>query len=272
VVELIFIFLFGSCVGSFLNVIFYRFPIEKSFIYSQSECTSCNLKIQFRDLVPIFSWIFLGGKCRFCKSRIPVTYPLIELITALSWLSINLLNPTSTRVFEPNLAYILNSFLISLVIIIFYFDFNYLWIPKFSLDLFLMSGIIFLVLKLINGLISSNIFIFNLCSYFLFFVAFELMRKLGKYFYKKDVLGKGDSYIVSSNALLIGLKGNLVALLISFVLASLIEVLIRLFNKKIKTNQFALGPYLLIGFLIVWTFGYNPIWITWQNFITNLFI
>jgi len=272
VVEYIFIFLFGSCVGSFLNVIFYRFPLGKSFIYSQSACTSCNQKIQFRDNVPIISWLFLGGKCRFCKCKISVTYPLVELITALSWLSISLLNPISTQAFEANLAYIFNCFLISIIIIIFYFDCKYLWIPKFSLDLLLFSGIIFLLLKLTTGLISAKIFMFYIFFYFLFFSAFELIRKLGKYFYKKEVLGKGDTYIVASNALLIGLKGNLLALLITFVLASFLEILTRLINKNVKTNQFALGPYLLIGLLIVWTFGFNPIWTKWQIFITNIFI
>ena len=271
-VEHIFIFLFGSCVGSFLNVVFYRFPLKQSFIYSQSACTSCNIKIQFRDLIPIFSWLFLGGKCRFCKSKISVTYPLIEFVTAFSWLFISLLNPISTQKFGTNLAYIFNCFLISIIIIIFYFDRKYLWIPKFSLDLLLISGIIFLVLKLTTGLISAKIFIFNLFLYFLFFTAFELIRKLGKYFYQKEVLGKGDTYIVASNALLIGLKGNLLALLISFVFASFLEILIRLVNKNIKTNQFALGPYLLIGLLIVWSFGFNPIWTKWQIFITNIFI
>ena len=271
-INCIFIFILGACVGSFLNVVFYRVPISKSVIYSYSECTSCKRRIQFQDLIPILSWIFLGGKCRFCKSKISVIYPFVELITAISWLIITVINPYSTNGLESNIANIFNCFLVSIIIIIFYFDLNYLWIPKFSLDLLLFSGIIFLILKLLNGLISSNIFIFNLCSYFLFFIAFELIRKLGKYIYKKEVLGKGDSYIVASNALLIGLKGNLVALLISFVFASLFEISIRLFNKEIKTNQFALGPYLLFGLLIVWNFGFNPIWIIWQNFITKLLI
>jgi len=272
VVEYIFIFLLGSCVGSFLNVIFYRFPLGKSIIFSQSACTSCNSKIQFRDLVPIFSWIFLSGECRFCKSRISVTYPLIELITALSWLSICLLNPVYTQEFVPNLAYIFNCFLISLVIIIIYFDFNYLWIPKFGLDLLLSLGIIFTILKLILGVSNGNIIFFSFICYFLFYYAFEFIRKFGKYIYKKDVLGKGDSYIIASNSILIGIKGNLMALFISFVLASFIEVLVRfVFKRSINAKEFALGPYLLIGFLTIWIFGFNEIWSIWQNFIYSFY-
>ncbi|MCM1299888.1 MAG: prepilin peptidase, partial [[Eubacterium] siraeum] len=79
-------FILGSVVGSFLNVIAYRMPIKESLVKGRSHCTTCGKQILNRDLIPIFSWIFLGGKCRYCKEKISPRYMIVELLTALSYL------------------------------------------------------------------------------------------------------------------------------------------------------------------------------------------
>lgn len=76
-----FIFIFGLLIGSFLNVIIYRMPRELSFTKGRSECTSCQHQLYWYDLFPLFSYLFLGGKCRYCKSKISVQYPLVEATT-----------------------------------------------------------------------------------------------------------------------------------------------------------------------------------------------
>ncbi|GIW22634.1 MAG: hypothetical protein KatS3mg068_1641 [Candidatus Sericytochromatia bacterium] len=67
ILNIILIFIFGSMLGSFLNVVIYRLPREKSIIYPNSKCPKCNNDIKFYDNIPILSWIILGGKCRYCK-------------------------------------------------------------------------------------------------------------------------------------------------------------------------------------------------------------
>ena len=67
---LIFIFAFGSCIGSFLNVVIYRIPREKSIVTPPSACPECNKGIKFYDNIPLVSWVLLGGKCRYCKAKI----------------------------------------------------------------------------------------------------------------------------------------------------------------------------------------------------------
>jgi len=76
------IFLFGSVIGSFLNVCIYRIPRNLSIITPSSRCPSCNIPIKPLDNIPILSYIFLGGRCRACKAKISFRYPLVELLNA----------------------------------------------------------------------------------------------------------------------------------------------------------------------------------------------
>jgi leader peptidase (prepilin peptidase) / N-methyltransferase len=85
---LIFVFAFGACVGSFLNVVIWRLPRDKSLIHPPSACPGCGSRIRWFDNIPILSWLFLGGRCRRCGMRISIRYPVIELFTALMFLGV----------------------------------------------------------------------------------------------------------------------------------------------------------------------------------------
>ena len=85
---LIFVFAFGSCIGSFLNVVIYRLPIDKSLVTPPSACPACDKRIAFYDNIPLISWLILGGKCRYCKARISPRYFIIELLTGLLFVAV----------------------------------------------------------------------------------------------------------------------------------------------------------------------------------------
>ena len=78
-----FVFIFGIIIGSFLNVLIYRIPLKLDFIKGHSFCPICHHDLSALDLFPIFSYLFLGGKCRYCKAKISIRYPLIELLTGV---------------------------------------------------------------------------------------------------------------------------------------------------------------------------------------------
>ena len=82
----ILVFVFGSVIGSFLNVVIYRTPLHMSIVSGPSHCFSCGERIKPYDLVPIFSWIILGGKCRQCKAPISVRYTIVEALTGFMFL------------------------------------------------------------------------------------------------------------------------------------------------------------------------------------------
>ena len=84
----VFIFAFGCCVGSFLNVVIYRLPRDRSLITPPSSCPACGRRIRFYDNIPLISWLLLGAKCRYCKARISPRYFVIELLAGLLFLSL----------------------------------------------------------------------------------------------------------------------------------------------------------------------------------------
>jgi leader peptidase (prepilin peptidase)/N-methyltransferase len=79
---------FGACIGSFLNVVIHRLPLEKSIVFPNSRCPSCGAVIAFYDNIPVLSWMLLGAKCRGCKERISFRYPAVELLTALLFVAV----------------------------------------------------------------------------------------------------------------------------------------------------------------------------------------
>ncbi len=86
--EAIIVFIFGIIIGSFLNVCIYRIPRKESIVVGASHCTKCGNKIKWYDLIPIFSYLCLTGKCRYCKEKISLQYPCIEGINGIAYLSI----------------------------------------------------------------------------------------------------------------------------------------------------------------------------------------
>lgn len=87
----VFVFANGCCIGSFLNVVVYRMPRDKSLMWPPSACPACNKHIYFFDNIPMLSWLLLGGKCRFCKSPVSPRYFIIEMLTAVLWLGVFIL-------------------------------------------------------------------------------------------------------------------------------------------------------------------------------------
>ncbi len=79
--------LLGAAVGSFLNVCIYRLPAGESVVSPPSRCPECGTQIRWRDNLPVVGWLLLGGRCRACRTRISVQYPLVELTVALLWLA-----------------------------------------------------------------------------------------------------------------------------------------------------------------------------------------
>ena len=123
------IFLYGLCIGSFLNVCIYRIPLKESVAKSRSHCMSCGNQLKWYDLVPLFSYLFLRGKCRKCKAKISVQYPIVETLNGLGYVFIFWVN-------DINLTSILYSLCFSALIVLTVIDWRTFEIP-FGINIFI---------------------------------------------------------------------------------------------------------------------------------------
>lgn len=114
--------IFGLIIGSFLNVCIYRIPRKESIAFGRSHCTNCNTVIKWYDLIPVLSYIFLRGKCRNCKTKISIQYPMVELVNGLAYLGLYMILG-----YVP-LFYILCVIISSLIVLI------GIWISKLKFD------------------------------------------------------------------------------------------------------------------------------------------
>ena len=251
-------FVIGSCIGSFLNVIVYRFPNNLSIIKPRSFCPKCKNKITWKENIPLISWLIQRGKCIKCNTSISIKYPLVELATGI--LFVFFIN-SSPSIYSSSSGSFFNIFFswifLSLLICISLIDINKFWIPQGLINFGFISGLL--------GLISHEIFIDKFIDLFFIskgvftaaisFLLFECLRYFAKYIFKKDAIGKGDSKLVAMIALWIGPIGTLLAVGISYIIAA-IYCLIGLSTNFLKFREMIpFAPFLSIGGLIVWFLG-----------------
>ena len=235
----IIIFLFGITVGSFLNVLIYRIPKKEEFVKTRSHCMSCGYQLQWYDLIPIFSWLSLGGKCRKCKSKISAQYPLIELLNGILWL-------LSFLFYDLSITTLLFCGLFSSLIALSVIDFRTYEIPVGFNMFILVLGPIRVICEFIGDHNSWPEFIIGLVS-----VSVPLL--LIFYATKGRGIGGGDVKLMGAAGLLLGWK----LIVLAFFLGCLLGSVIHITRMKVsgESHVLAMGPYLSAGIVIAVLFG-----------------
>jgi len=246
------IFFLGSSVGSFLTVLVYRWPRQESLIHGRSHCDDCKKKLQWIDLLPVFSYILLGGRCRYCRGKISAFYPLVEKIMGVLFVLVvysivgyNYPLLADSR-YLITVCYFL--YIVSSLMAIFFTDLKYGIIPfkiVFSSVILTFLWLIFLPppdITFLNYLFSAiGVFVF---FFFLFFIT------------KGRGLGFGDVVYVFLMGLLLGFPKIIVGLYIAFLSGALISlVLVGLRRKKIHGGTIPFGPFLVSGTIISMLWG-----------------
>lgn len=220
----IIIFLYGIVIGSFLNVCIYRIPLKESLSKERSHCMKCGYQLRWYDLVPLFSYLFLGGKCRKCKEHISAQYPTIEGLNGILYVLTFLVNGWSI----DSVIYCL---LISVLIVLSMIDFRTNMIP---------IGINVFILAL--GLIHLGLHLGDWVAYVIGLVAvstvFELIYRSQKF----KSLKYQDVNLIRVSGLLLGWKLSIASILICLIVA----VLPMKIQKK-KKYQMSWGMPLAIG-------------------------
>lgn len=235
--------IYGLLIGSFLNVCIYRIPKNESIVYVPSHCMNCNTKLHWYELIPLFSWLALRGRCRTCHSKISWQYPIIEASNSILYVMIVLVNGWS-------LTSVLYCLLGSCLIVLSVIDFRTYEIP-FGINIFIfILGVLNLLLDL--GHIRNYVIGFFIVSLPMF-----LFVNVYYHFKKVEAFGGGDIKLLAAAGLLIGWKNILLAFVIGCIVGSVVHV-IRM-RVSDEDHVLAMGPYLAIGILICALWGENII-------------
>ncbi|OPJ56333.1 prepilin peptidase [Alkalithermobacter paradoxus] len=243
------VFIFGSLIGSFLNVCIYRIPKGESIAYPPSSCTDCNNKLKLLDLIPIVSYILLKGRCRYCKSKISIKYPLIEFMNGIIYLMLFIR-------FGLSILTIKYFIISSILVVVTFIDYKYQIIP---------DGLI------IFGLIS--IFIMHILDNFhIGFINSILGMLIGGGSFltialiTKGAMGGGDVKLMALLGFALGPWNILLNIFLSFIIGAIICLILLVFGIKTRKDYIAFGPFIAIACFITICYG-NEI-ISWYiNYI-----
>ncbi len=242
----IMIFILGIVIGSFLNVCIYRLPLGKSIAASPSACPACGERLRAFDLIPVFSYLLLGGKCRYCKEKISVQYPLIEVLNGALYLLLYL---------RFGLVWVLPVYmaLISLLIVISMIDFRHMEIPNGLV----IAGLAVGAVQLAASLFTPYFGVWH--SYVIGFLAgglpLLLIALFCTYVMKKEGMGGGDVKLMAFAGLIIGWKLTVTAYLIGIVTGAAAGILLLAFGRKKRGDAIPFGPFLSLGVVISVFFG-----------------
>ena len=260
---LLYIFILGCCIGSFINVVITRMPKNESIISPRSKCFNCGYKIRWFDNIPIFSWILLSGKCRNCRKQISITYPLIEFFTGFFFILSTQSSPSlyqeiqfKSFFFRDFLGFIFIFLCITLAIL----DAKHFWLPNIiTLSGTIIALISSIIVSLTNSFIEFDLIINSFSAALIGFLIFYSLSVIGKALFKKPVLGGGDAKLCALLGAWLGIKGLLITIWLSFNTAG-IYIIIGLIFKKITLNQkIPFGVFLVSSGLLVWHFGNEKI-------------
>ena len=235
----IIIFIFGSVIGSFLNVCIHRIPKEESIVFPSSSCVTCGHRLTFLDLIPIFSWIFLKGKCRYCGENISKQYPIIELLTGVLFIFLYLEFGFTIQL----LKYIV---LTSILIVIAAIDIKTQDVYDSTIIILGISGIIFIIIEL---------FLYNHIDFIgiLFGVLVPVfILSIFSYF---GVMGWGDVEIIGCIGLFLFGILNILNLLISIFTGGICASVLIIFKRRSKNQTMAFGQFISISSYITLLFG-----------------
>ncbi|MFO7888628.1 MAG: prepilin peptidase [Eubacteriales bacterium] len=239
----VYIFIIGTLIGSFLNVCIYRLPEGKSVVSPPSSCSSCGHRLGFLDLVPILSYVFNRGRCRYCGAKYSIQYPLIELLNGILYLFV---------FYKYGFTWIsvMHSITVSVLIVVFLIDLRYKIIP----DSIIIFGLLYTT---IISIIFIDINIMNKIYGFLFGFGLFLLIAL-----VTNAMGGGDIKLMGFLGLNFGLKGILFITVSSFVIGAVVSVGLLISKIATRKDFIPFGPFIALAAVI---------YIFWGEELVNIY-
>lgn len=251
IIYIIFFFILGCVLGSFYNVVGFRLSTNGSLINPKnSYCPNCKKTLRWIDLIPILSFLFLKGKCRYCGKKISIFYPLVEFFTGA-------LFAVSYYSFGFSYDLLISLLLVSYFSIVIVSDLNYYIIPD---QVTFVIGILIIIVNVLKyGFVPSLNYLFYGIIMFLFMY---LVGLLGNFLFKEEALGGGDIKLLFVLGLTLPLMLSFIGIILATVLAFPISLYLVIRHKD-KIIPF--GPFLIAAFLLLFLLKIDV------NQILNLF-
>lgn len=272
----IYAFIIGLCVGSFLNVVVLRGFTGESIVLPPSHCTKCSHKLAWYDNIPLFSYLILKGKCRYCSEKISPQYPLVELFTGFIfagiyykyaggafnwntlflWIAAGLCIVMTVTDIKEKIIFDVHAYILAVLGLIYNF-FNIsgenstkigLWI--FGQKITLYQSFIYSILGLIGG-----------------FAVLFIITKIAKFITKKDCFGEGDAYILGALGAFFGISNAIVILILSIFIWGGLAIPVFIY-KWFRTKEYKLLSSMLLFIIAAVLFGIGE---TLNIFTSDLF-
>ena len=227
----------GSVLGSFLNCVAYRIAHGQSFLKGRSHCPKCNHVLGPLDLIPIFSWVFSKGKCRYCKEPISIRYPLTELFMAT-------MSVLCLLKFDLTLEFVRNYILLCCLFTLSLVDLDIFEIPDSCIILPIITWVV--TAPFLNENLISHV-----VSFFVYGFGVLVLSLIMDHFLHKESMGGGDIKLIAVMGLYLGIVGGLFGLFI----ACLIGIILSFVSKKDEEMHFPFGPAISLALWFVLLYG-----------------
>lgn len=242
IIFLIIFFIFGAVMGSFFHVVATRMSRDESIVFPASHCDKCNHKLKWYENIPIISYILLKGKCSSCHSKIPISYLIVEIVTAL-------LFAVCFHVFSFSFDLVIALIFVSSLIIVIVSDIEYMIILD---EVLMFSSLLIVVLDiLVLGLEEAA---YHIYGGVLAFVTMYALKIMGDKIFRKESLGGGDIKLLFLFGLVLGYAMSICTIFLATFIAFPIALLLLFSNRE---NIIPFGPFLSMAAILILISGIN---------------
>lgn len=252
----------GLCIGSFLNVVAWRYPRQESVVMPRSHCPHCGTGLGWSENIPVLSWLLLRGHCRHCGSPISLRYPAVELLCGGLFLAAALGHPEALGQAPGVLQLLAGWCLVTLLLPLLLIDLDQLWLPEPLCRTGVLLGFVFSLLAVFSqsGGPEPQLLLWHLLAASAGLLGFEATSAAGQKLLGKPALGLGDAKLAALLGAWLGLTGLGLSVALA-VFSGALFGLVGLLSGRLKRGQpFPFGPFLVGGGLAVWMVG-NSFWL-----------
>jgi len=240
------VFILGLSVGSFINMAVWRLGHKKSLLKDQrSYCDFCKKPLKIYDNIPLLSFLIYKGKSRCCGKKLPFSYPIVELTTAIIFnLQFSIYNLQSS---DFNFRTVIIFIILTVMMFEAVFDFYYLSVPDGATFSLIGLGIIH---WFFTGMSKEKVISAILAALFMWMLTKIKIKG-------QQAMGEGDIFLALFMGLFLGYPGILMAMYSAFISGAVVGVILMLFRKKEKLSPIPFGPFLMFGTVIAYWWGEN---------------